>query len=188
MTDTLDFLEELQADSETTSIPQDVAIKQVAGLVQDLEESYAKKERLEEALKDLNRTINDIELKKLPAIFDEISLESIELQDGTKVSVSETVTASIPKARHDEALSWFRTTGNGDIVKNELKASFGRGDDAKARQLNDFVAQHSIDATRREYVHPGTLKAFVKENLATLDSDVLSMLGAFIVKKAKIKR
>ena len=169
-------------------MPTNEALVQISALVQELNEYEQKISGLEEEMKTFKSLVKWLEEEKIPEVFQRANLTSITLTDGSKVSIEEVVRASIPKYKEQEAFAWLRNNDYGDIIKNEVKASFGRGEDDDAQALMDYAKEHGIKANQKESVHSGTLKAFVKENLAVFDTETLTLLGAYIVNKAKVKR
>lgn len=80
-------------------------------------------DKLEAMRKELSKFVELIKNVKLPAAFDRDEVKTFTLQDGTRVTKSERVTASIIGSQ-EEAFNWLRTTGkNPDIIKETVNAS-----------------------------------------------------------------
>jgi hypothetical protein len=110
------------------------------------------------------------------------------MDDGSTVSVSTFYNASIPKDRTPEAFSWLRDNEFGDLVKNTVSASFGRGSDDKAQALLEDLAQRGMEVSQKQWVEPMTLKAFVKEQVERGSEIPTDLFGIYIGEKAKIRR
>ena len=67
--------------------------------------------------------------------MNEMSLSSLKLADGSSVEVKKIYGASIPIAKREAAFNWLRDNDLGDIIKNEITVSFGRGEDNKASTI-----------------------------------------------------
>jgi hypothetical protein len=98
------------------------------------------------------------------------------------------VHASIPSERKDEAFGWLRSEGLDDIIKNDVTISFGKGEDNVAGDLVGRLEAEGYVPSQKTYVHPSTLKAFVKERFESGKPIDLDMFGAFVANAAEIRR
>jgi hypothetical protein len=94
---------------------------------------------------------------------------------------------SIPKEREVEAFRWLRDHGHGDLIKNVVSSTFGKGEDDMASQALFLLEESGFSADQKQAVHPATLKAFVKEQVEKGENIPLDLLGVFIGTKAEIK-
>ena len=86
------------------------------------------------------------------------------------------------------AYKWLRENGLGDLIKNEVAVTFGKGEDNKAEQLLSLAEQEGYEPQQKQKVEPMTLKALYRERVeAGLDmpSDSFNLL---IQDKTKISR
>tara|TARA_R110000764_G_scaffold34193_4_gene76408 strand:+ start:3861 stop:4418 length:558 start_codon:yes stop_codon:yes gene_type:complete len=141
----------------------------------------------EQHLKGLKAEKQKLSIENIPALMDEMGVERIDV-DGVTVTRKMMVHASIPKDRKDEALGWLRSEGLDDIIKNDVTCSFGKGEDNVAGDVLGMLQQQGYDATAKTYVHPMTLKAFVKERMESGKPIDLDMFGAFVANAAEIRR
>ncbi len=116
-----------------------------------------------------------------------MGVERIDV-DGVTVTRKMMVHASIPADRKDEALGWLRTEGLDDIIKNDVTCSFGKGEDNVAGDVLGMLQDRGYNASAKTYVHPMTLKAFVKERMESGKPIDLDMFGAFVANAAEIRR
>jgi hypothetical protein len=117
-------------------------------------------------------------------------LSEIKLADGSKVSVKKEFRATLPKddIRREAAYQWLRDQGLGDIIKNNVFVTFGKGEDNKAQQLLDLAAENGFEPQQKSDVAWNTLTALYQERIqAGLDmpSDCFSL---WIKDKTKISR
>ena len=107
-----------------------------------------------------------------------------------KVSVKKRFRATLPKddLRRESAYQWLRDQGLGDIIKNNVSVSFGKGEDNKANQLMDLAVANGYTPQQKSDVAWNTLTALYEERVkAGLDmpSDVFSL---WIKDETKISR
>ena len=145
---------------------------------------------LEEQLKAKKAEADDIGSRVIPELLAEQGLSELKLSDGSKVSVKKEFRATIPKdeARRESCLQWLRDQGLGDIIKNNVTVSFGKGEDDKAEQLLNLAAEHGFEPQQKSDVAWNTLTALYQERVqAGLDmpSDSFSL---WIKDKTKISR
>lgn len=141
----------------------------------------------EHHLKALKAEKQKLSVENIPALMDEMGVERLDV-DGVTVTRKMMVHASIPKDRKDEALGWLRSEGLDDIIKNDVTCSFGKGEDNMAGDVLGMLQERGYDATAKTYVHPMTLKAFVKERMESGKPIDLDMFGAFVANAAEIRR
>ena len=175
--DSKDFLDTV----EVTTIAQEcVNLKQKEDEIAELEDKLKKKK--EEA--------DHISSKVIPELLAEQGLSEIKLADGSKVSVKQEFRATLPKdeVRRDAAYQWLRDQGLGDIIKNNVSVTFGKGEDDKAQSLIDLAVANGYEPSQKSDVAWNTLSALYEERVkAGLDmpSDVFSL---WIKDKTKISR
>ena len=175
--DSKDFLDTV----EVTTIAQEcVNLKQKEDEIAELEDKLKKKK--EEA--------DHISSKVIPELLAEQGLSEIKLADGSKVSVKQEFRATLPKdeVRRDAAYQWLRDQGLGDIIKNNVSVTFGKGEDDKAQSLIDLAVANGYEPSQKSDVAWNTLTALYEERVkAGLDmpSDVFHL---WIKDKTKISR
>jgi hypothetical protein len=175
--DSKDLLDNVEV---TTVADQCVKLKQKEDEIADLEEQLKKKK--EEA--------DFISSNVIPELLAEQGLSEIKLSDGSKVSVKKEFRATVPKddTKRESALQWLRDQGLGDIIKNNVSVSFGKGEDDKAEQLLNLAAENGFEPQQKSDVSWNTLTALYRERVeAGLDmpSDCFSL---WIKDKTKISR
>ena len=146
--------------------------------------------RTEEKLKDLKTTADDIGSRVIPELLAEQGLSSIKLSDGSSVTVKREYRCTLPKEddRRELAYNWLRDQNLGDIIKNNVSVTFGRGEDNKAQQLLDLAASNGFNPQQKSDVAWNTLTALFQERVESgldMPSDVFS---TWIKDKTKITR
>ena len=153
----------------------------------DLEEQI---KRSEENTKNLKTIYDKISSEVIPNILAEQGLASLKLADGTVLEVNKKYSCTLPKdsEKKEAAYKWLREQGLGDIIKNEVAVTFGRGEDNKAEQLLSLAASQGFEPQQKSKVEPMTLKALFRERVeAGLDmpSDLFHL---FVKDETKLSR
>jgi len=163
-------------------------LKQVAGLVR---QQLLLEQRVEDLTAELKRAQADlaqISGETLPAALAEHGLSELKMADGSKVTVSTVISASISKERSGSAHQWLRDNGFGDLIKNTVAINFGKGEDDKANELIRELETEGYAVDQKEAVHPSTLKAFCKEQIEKGKEIPSELFGVYIGQKTTIKK
>lgn len=124
----------------------------------------------------------------LPDIMMELGMSELKLTTGEKLIMSKYYSASIKDENQEAAFKWLRETNNDSIIKNEVKGSFGKGQDAEAKQVMEALESMVPGLfSLKTNVHPMTLKSFVKERIEGGMELPLETFSVFIGNKIKIK-
>lgn len=161
-----DFLEDAE-EIHNLQISDDTKLKRVSSLAEKILTLDAEINELSAMIKTKETEKRKIAEQDLPDVMKEIGLKSFELSDGTEINVKEEVFASIPEGNRDACLQWLRDNGFGDLIKNEIKITFGMGEDERAVFLKEFLLHNNqegpFEFDEKTTVLPQTLKAFVRE-------------------------
>jgi hypothetical protein len=156
---------------------------------QALNDAEAKTEQAEQALKDAKEHERKLREEVIPAMFSELGLKTYGLDDGSTFSVTQEVYASIPKPRREEAYTWLDNNGWGALIKTEVACEFGKGQMEAAKKLYIALQDMGLSSTTLDRtVHPMTLKAWIREQLAQGEPVDLELFGARAVDTAKVKK
>ena len=142
----------------------------------------------EQFAKEKKQALHKITDEQLPEALEEMGLQKFTLTDGAEISVKPIYSASIPRDRKDEAFQWLRDHEFGDLVKNNVTVTFGRGEDTIAKDFVDLCGSQGFTPSQLEKVEPMTLKAWLRERVEAGDAVPLDLFGAFISQRATIKR
>ena len=133
------------------------------------------------AAKEKERVLKE---ETLPGMMQELGVTKMGLTDGNEL-----------------AWGWLEANNFGGLIKTEVQVAFGKGELEDARKLLDDLASIGItNGVISRDVHPQTLKAFLKEQLANPKTELtdeerekgmsllnLEMFGARPVMTAKVK-
>ena len=142
----------------------------------------------EDLLKKKKKNLEQISGEIIPTMLSEMGLSSLKLADGSSVDVRQNYSASISVANREKAYSWLRDNGLGDIIKNEITVSFGRGEDNKAAQYANLATGQGYQPTQKLKVEPMTLKALVRERIEAGKSLPTDIFNVFVGNRTIIKR
>ena len=180
----LDFEEDQQKVAENTDLN---ALATHVTKILELDDQI---EHQENVLKEYKSQRDKISSETIPALLAEQGLQSLKLADGTVLEVNKKYSCTLPKdpQKKASAYQWLRDQGLGDIIKNEVAVTFGKGEDNKAKQLLDLAVGNGYEPTQKEKVEPMTLKALYRERVeAGLDmpSDFFHL---YVKDETKMKR
>lgn len=130
--------------------------------LKDLEDEIANAEESIKRLKEQAQILSQVEI---PAMMQEMHITKLKLKDGESVEVKPFYSASIAPEVQEQAFTWLRNNGLGDIIKNDITVTFGRGEDNKAAQYAVLARGQGFEPVQKVGVHPQTLKAIVRERI-----------------------
>lgn len=165
-------------------------VQQMAVLMIDLEDQVSGAEEVLSALKERLRVVKE---ETIPCTMQELGLEQIKLTTGESLSISQEVYCSIPATSKTAAFEWLTEHEFDGLIKSSIGIEFGRGEAEKATFIIELLREQGLAPSHSEGVHAQTLKAFVKEQLASGADFPLELFGArptwtAKLKKAKIER
>ena len=159
------LMEQFLEDAEVVSV-NDTELENISKLA-------IKQKKLEAEVADLSnklsakseelRQVSEIQLPEAMAV---INMTSFAMSDGSKITIRKDVTASIRADYIGQAVEWLNDHELGGVVKDEVKVQFGKGDAEKAKALFEYCQSLRYPVTEKMSVHPQTLKALVKEQMA----------------------
>ena len=143
---------------------------------------------LEENLKRKKEAADKISEEVIPEIMEQMKLKTLKLQDGSAIEVKEIYGASIPVANREGAYKWLRDNDLGDLIKNEITVSFGRGEDNKANDYASLAEKNGYQPSQKMKVEPMTLKALYRERVESNQDLPSEHFNLFKGNKTKITR
>jgi hypothetical protein len=175
------------AVAQSQAPPSDVALKTVSELAKiqlEIEDEIA---GLNAALENANDRLTQVKTKDLPDAMIALGCKAYTLVDGSTIKIEPKYGASISDERREPAHAWLRANKHGDLIKNVVTISLGKGEDEKAAKIVAWLKKKEIDHEQKEAVHPMTLKAFVREQLEASKTIPMDLFGAHVVDVAKIE-
>lgn len=165
------------------------ALAQLGRLAEDLAQADAEVAEIEAKLQEAREKQRDLSEFRIPQLMDDIGIADFTTSSGFKVSVKETIRASIPAARRGEATEWLDEHGHAALVKRAFTIEFDKEEEEKARQFAEELRQREdrLRVAEDFKVHPSTLSAWAKEQLAEGVDIPLDLFGVYRQRVAKIK-
>ena len=152
-------------EDRVQSVTQTDAAKTLSDKVLELKDLEDEIENAEESLSKLKEKARYISNVEVPQMMEEMHITKLKLKDGESVEIKKIYGASITPDNQEQAFTWLRNNGLGDIIKNDVTVTFGRGEDNKAQQYAVLVRGQGFEPVQKIGVHPQTLKAVVRERL-----------------------
>lgn len=185
----LDFMEaDTQSGASNVEAVSDGGLQSVADLARAVRDKETLISELETKLKEEKRALLKLTDEDLPALLLEFGITKFELEDGSKIEVRPTYGAHIKADNKFAAFEWLRENEYGDLIKNTVACSFGRGEDDSANRFIETAQQLGLAPQQKTEVHPSTLKAWVKERVEQGEEFPMELFGAFVGQRATIKR
>ena len=162
-------------------------LQRIVKLAEELRTQQAHVAELESQLAQSKVDVRRLEQEDLPLLMTELGLSQIKLADGAQVTVVADCTAGLTEATRASALAWLMEHGFAGLIKTEVTCAFGRGEHDAASTLANELAARALNPALEETVHPQTLKAFVKEQLAVGAPVPLDLFNVYTFTRAVIK-
>ena len=184
-----DFLSQLEADATAIEVsPKDSELNKVAVLAKKIQDKQNRITLLDSELKQAKQDLLKLTDEDLPATMQELGLSAFTTDDGASITIKPTYGAYIKVDNRDEAFHWLRDNDFGDLIKNSVTCTFGRGEDETATEFLTFAEKSGYTPQQKTEIHPQTLKAWVREQTETGNSFLMDLFGAYIGQRATIKR
>ena len=177
------FREDKQDQIKAVANPNELANK--VQQLKDLEDEIA---NAEESIKKLKEKALHLSAVEIPAMMDEMQITKLKLKDGESVEVKKIYGATIPKDQQEAAFEWLRNNGLGDVIKNDITVTFGRGEDNKAAAYAELARGSGFEPIQKIGVNPMTLKALVRERLESGQDVPADLFKPFAGNQTKITR
>ena len=162
-------------------------VKEISQACQKLTSQNKKVEDLQNLLKQEEEEARRLSEEVIPTLMQQAGVSSIKLDNGTSVEVSPYYYAKISEDRKAEAFQWLRENDHGDLIKNNVSVSFGKGEDSNAVNLKSELEAKGLVVDQKQDVHWQTLRGFVKEQIEKNKTIPSETFGLYIANRTKIK-
>lgn len=160
-------METIDLEQDANTAPPSDLLDHIVSLATLQTQQEARIAQLKVELEQVTKALRQTSEVDLPQLLDQVGITQISLPSGKTVTVTEKQYPSINKANVPQAHKWLRENGFDAIIKRELVLKFGRGEDALANTVRSAIADLGVqEFSDKESVHPQTLGAFVREQLA----------------------
>ncbi len=117
------------------------------------------------ALEAKQKKLDSVRYTQIPNLLERFGMLSFKLTNGAEITVKKELRCGISEANRPAAHKWLEDTGNGGIIKTEVKVPFAKGQEDDAKRLRHILGEYGWSYTNKSDVHHSTLKAFVKRQL-----------------------
>ena len=179
----IDYRKDKQDSVGAVANPNELANK-----VQELKELEDEIANAEASVKKLKEKAKILSSFEIPEMMKDMNITKLKLKDGEQVEIKKIYGASIPKDQQEAAFTWLRNNGLGDIIKNDITVTFGRGEDNKAAAYADLAKGQGFEPVQKIGVNPMTLKALVRERLESGQDVPSDLFKPFEGNQTKITR
>ena len=153
--------------------------------LRNLEDQIANAEEHTKNLKEKAKQLSNFDI---PKMMQEMYITKLKLKDGASIEVSAFYNARITSEKQEEAFNWLRNNGLGDIIKNDVTVTFGRGEDNKATAYAVLARGQGYEPVQKIGVHTQTLKAVVRERTESGQDMPADLFNTFVGNQTKINR
>ena len=153
--------------------------------LRNLEEQVAASEEHTKKLKEKARELSQ---GVIPEMMKEMNVTKLKLKDGASIEVTNFYSARITPDKQEAAFNWLRENGLGDIIKNDVTVTFGRGEDNKAMAYATLAKGQGYEPVQKIGVHNQTLKAVVRERTESGKDMPADLFNTFVGNQTKITK
>jgi len=133
---------------------------------------------LETRLKERKNAFKALTQGEIPDYMEELGIESLTLEDGSKVEMKRAYYGSIKKDNEEACFAWLRENDHGSLIKNIVSVGFGKGEDDISTDTIKRLKDMGLDVSQKTSVHARTLNSFITECMIEgieLDTDLFSV-------------
>jgi hypothetical protein len=191
---TADVFDQMATDQAALATQQDkTPLKRLLASLTTLRERIAKGQALLTELQAQERLLVQ---RDVPDALKALGVRGLALDDGTVVEIAESIQTKISEAHREAAHAWLVAHAHGGVIKRLIEVDVARSEESteQVETVLAVVDGLGLSATVSESVHASTLKALVREILATEsvetpEADKLprDVFGVFVVEQAEIK-
>jgi hypothetical protein len=182
-------MSKINFEEDVVNIDQQ-SLESVSTLLQEQLKIETEIEIAELELQNKKEKFRKLSEEIIPSKMTELGMTSTTMLDGSKVDVVENIYVSIPKDpdKSRACYNWLEDNGLGDIIKNQVGMSFGKGENEDAKKLEDTIKDLGFIPEVKVSVHPSTLKATVRQLVKDGRSVPDNVFNLFIGQKTKITK
>jgi uncharacterized protein (DUF927 family) len=143
---------------------------------------------LDEQLRAASEALRELSEKTLPAVMEEINLDTYKTKDGIEIKIGEVVRGSIPKGNETEAFAWLEENNQGRLIKRQFVIEFGKDEERWANKFETDLRRRkrTLAVKRKKGVNPQTLQAFVRSLLAEGQPFPMDVFGIYRQRFTKV--
>lgn len=165
--------------------PEDLA--SLSSLAQEMFDAEAAVASAEETLSRAKERLRHVSETSIPMLMTKVGMKDFRTTSGFRIRIDEMVSASIAPERKTEAYAWLDANGHSGLLRRRVSVEFTREQGEEARRLLDVARGAGFENVGEELsVHPSTLKAWAREQLASGGALPFDLFGVSQFQRAKI--
>jgi hypothetical protein len=169
------------------NLPDD-SINSISRLAERIIDFQKRITSIEDTLKTDKAALRKLTDEELPAAMAEVNMKKFETDSGYSVAIKKIYVTNIKVEDRIKAFEWLRENGHGDLIKNIVSISFGKGEDDLALRFKALAEEENIPVETDTRIHPMTLRAWGKEQIEKGNRETLHEgINISVIDHAEIK-
>jgi hypothetical protein len=152
-----------------TTVEGTISLAEMTALARALVAADKEVAAADRALKRANEKARRLREETIPSAMHELGVDELKLTTGETISIKQEVYAAmsgVSDEMKERAFAWLDENKFGGLIKSEVIASFSRGEKDVAMELLVKLKNLGLETVMQQGIHPQTLKAFLREQLA----------------------
>lgn len=181
------FEQDSMEEATEKEVPRNEKLKELAVLIDKMQKHELEMQRLSKLLAAETEKYNKINTLMIPDLFEELGLKKISLSNGRTVEVKSSYAGSITEDRKPQCFEWLENKGYDSIIKHDVISKFKKGETAEHDNLVKVLIDLGVTFEDKKYVHPQTLKSFIREQLESGADFPQELFGVVAIRKTVVK-
>jgi hypothetical protein len=181
------FEQDSMEEATEKEVPRNEKLKELAALIDKMQKHELEMQRLSKLLAAETEKYNKINTLMIPDLFEELGLKKISLSNGRTVEIKSSYVGSITEDRKPQCFEWLENKGYDSIIKHDVISKFKKGETAEHDNLVKVLIDLGVTFEDKKYVHPQTLKSFIREQLESGADFPQELFGVVAIRKTVVK-
>jgi hypothetical protein len=181
------FEQDSMEEATEKEVPRNEKLKELAALIDKMQKHELEMQRLSKLLAAETEKYNKINTLMIPDLFEELGLKKISLSNGRTVEIKSSYVGSITEDRKPQCFEWLENKGYDSIIKHDVISKFKKGETAEHDNLVKVLMDLGVTFEDKKYVHPQTLKSFIREQLESGADFPQELFGVVAIRKTVVK-
>ena len=181
------FEQDSMEEATEKEVPRNEKLKELAVLIDKMQKHELEMQRLSKLLAAETEKYNKINTLMIPDLFEELGLKKISLSNGRTVEIKSSYVGSITEDRKPQCFEWLENKGYDSIIKHDVISKFKKGETAEHDNLVKVLIDLGVTFEDKKYVHPQTLKSFIREQLESGADFPQELFGVVAIRKTIVK-
>jgi len=172
---------------ETDKLPSEENLSTLSKYVERYYQLNEKISNLSDEIARYSDEFNQLKTGIIPDFFDQLNLSKLSLSNGITITIERKFLPSITEENAQACFKWLIDNGHESIIKHDIKTTIKKGEERQLKKLLEVLKKLQVSFKDKEYVHPQTLIAFVKEQMSNSETKFpAELFKVFPLRIAKI--